>query len=287
MIAKLVPWWAKIALKLIMSRLPVNPYTFWRRLGMFRHGNMDSPNYIISNIKGLFDFAGLSANTCLGKKMVELGPGDSIGTAVVAASYGVQPILVDVDHFATKDLQVYRNLISQLDISQPLLSDLNEVDSFQKLLSACDAEYLTNGIDSLATIADHSVNITISQACLEHVRKNEFNTLVSELYRVSGDGSIHIHEIDFKDHLSYGLNNLRFSGELWESQFMSSSGFYTNRLRYSDIKSAFLSAGFKVVKEETHSWDSLPLSKSKLHSDFHDYDESDLLIREAKIVLRK
>ena len=287
MVARFVPWWVKIGIKVVLSRLPVNHHTFWRRFGLFRHGYMDSTQYIISNFESLFYFGGVSTTNVSNKTMVELGPGDSNGTAVVAASYGLKPILIDVDDFATHDMDTYRDLMLELSLSSGVFSKLNAVNSFEELLSVCDAKYLTNGTQSLSRLSDSSVDFIISQACLEHVKKCEFDTLVGELYRISISGSLNIHSIDFKDHLSYSLNNLRFSEEFWESQIVSSSGFYTNRLRYPDMKSAFVSAGFEIVKEDIFFWDSVPLPKHKLHSIFHKYDEQDLRIKEAKIVLRK
>lgn len=40
----LVPWYARIGAKLMLSRLPA-AYSMWRRLGCFSHGAMDRPDY--------------------------------------------------------------------------------------------------------------------------------------------------------------------------------------------------------------------------------------------------
>ena len=40
----LMPWWIKIILKIVFSRLPVN-YSRWSKLSIFRHGSMDTPEY--------------------------------------------------------------------------------------------------------------------------------------------------------------------------------------------------------------------------------------------------
>ena len=79
MVIKFVPWWVKIGLKIVLSRLPVNANKFWRRYGMFKHGNMDSPQYVISNFEDLFDFGDVSTKNMPNNTMLELGPGDSIG----------------------------------------------------------------------------------------------------------------------------------------------------------------------------------------------------------------
>ena len=42
----LVPWWAKIAAKLVLSRVPV-PFSFWRQVGIFRHGRMNQGRHAL------------------------------------------------------------------------------------------------------------------------------------------------------------------------------------------------------------------------------------------------
>ena len=53
------------------------------------------------------------------------------------------------------------------------------------------------------------------------------------------------------------------------------------------MKEVFLKSGFEIIKEDLSSWNELPLKKTKFNQDFIDYDESDLLVKEAVVVLRK
>ena len=39
-------WFLKILLKIIFSRLPI-PYSFWKLIGFFKHGKMDTCEYAI------------------------------------------------------------------------------------------------------------------------------------------------------------------------------------------------------------------------------------------------
>jgi ubiquinone/menaquinone biosynthesis C-methylase UbiE len=281
-----IPWRLKIILKIILARLPFNIHTFWRNIGMFRHGNMDSTSYVISNFFDLLNHASLNAKECDGLNFLEVGAGDSIGSGVVASSFGMKPYIIDVDAFATKDIEFYKNIIVEL--KNPI-SDIsaNDLISYEQMVKKLDITYLTDGTSSFKKIDDNSINIIISQACLEHVRKKEFKFFVNENYRVCKKGALSIHSIDFKDHLEYSLNNLRFSERFWESEFISSSGFYTNRLRYCDMKEIFLKSGFEIIKEDLSSWNELPLRKTRLNRDFINYNESDLLVKEAVVVLRK
>lgn len=281
-----ISWRLKIILKIILARLPFNIHTFWRNLGMFRHGKMDSTEYVISNFFNLFNYASINTNECDGLSFLEVGPGDSIGSGVVASAFGMKSFIIDVDSFATQDLEFYKKIMREIHNTN---SDISEDDfvSYEQMIKKLDITYLTNGTSSFEKIDDNSINIIISQACLEHVRKKEFKFFVDENFRVCKQGALSIHSIDFKDHLNYSLNNLRFSESFWESEFISSSGFYTNRLRYCDMKEIFIMSGFEIIEEKLSKWNNLPLNKAKLNQDFIHYDESDLLVKEAVVVLKK
>lgn len=286
MLKKLIPWYLKIAIKIVIARLPFNIHIFWRNLGIFRHGNMDDTSYVISNFNNLLNFASIETKDCNGLNFLEVGAGDSIGSGVVASNFGMSSFIIDVDAFATKNIEFYKKIICELD-SLNLNSLEKNFISYEEMCEKFDISYLTEGTSSFKNIDDNSIDIIISQACLEHVRKKEFEFFMNENFRVCKKGALSIHSIDFKDHLEYSLNNLRFSEKIWESEFMSSSGFYTNRLRYSDMKKMFLESGFEIVKEDLTSWKELPMKKAKLNKDFINYKESDLLVKEAVVVLKK
>ncbi len=286
MLKKLIPWYLKIAIKIVIARLPFNIHIFWRNLGIFRHGNMDDTSYVVSNFNNLLNFASIETKDCNGLNFLEVGAGDSIGSGVVASNFGMSSFIIDVDAFATKNIEFYKKIICELD-SLNLNSLEKNFISYEEMCEKFDISYLTEGTSSFKNIDDNLIDIIISQACLEHVRKKEFEFFMNENFRVCKKGALSIHSIDFKDHLEYSLNNLRFSEKIWESEFMSSSGFYTNRLRYSDMKKMFLESGFEIVKEDLTSWKELPMKKAKLNKDFINYKESDLLVKEAVVVLKK
>jgi predicted SAM-dependent methyltransferase len=286
MIKKLIPWYIKVALKIIIARLPFNIHIFWRNIGIFRHGNMDDASYVFSNFITLFNFASIDTKNCNGLNFLEVGAGDSIGSGVVASNFGMSSFIIDVDSFATKDTAFYKKIITELDSSN-FNNPMESFTSYEEMCEKLDITYLTEGTSSFKKIDDNSIDIIISQACLEHVRKKEFELFMNENFRVCKKGAISVHSIDFKDHLEYSLNNLRFSEKIWESEFMSSSGFYTNRLRYCDMKELFLKSGFEIIKEDLSTWKELPMKKTKCNLDFINYDESDLLVKEAMVVLKK
>lgn len=45
-----LPWWSRIAAKIVLSRLPAG-YGLWRRIGLFRHGEMDRTGYALGKVR--------------------------------------------------------------------------------------------------------------------------------------------------------------------------------------------------------------------------------------------
>ena len=85
--------------------------------------------------------------------------------------------------------------------------------------------------------------------------------------------------------MANGLNNLRFSEKFWESKFMSSSGFYTNRLRKSEMMEYFKKSGFNVTIMNETKWDKIPIDRSKLYGPFKSYSDDDLIISTFSVLL--
>src|SRR5262249_5398153 len=89
-------WALKILAKLIIARLPI-PYAYWKSVGVFRHGPMDSVEYT-------FKIFNLHLQRAYPRALpprsviLELGPGDSIASAIIGCAHGVKSTcLVDVE----------------------------------------------------------------------------------------------------------------------------------------------------------------------------------------------
>ena len=91
-----VPWQVKIAAKIVLARLPL-PYHFWEKIGLFKQGGMDRPEYALRIFRRHFDAASL-AGKADGFVGLELGPGDSLDSALIAKTFGAsKTFLVDVE----------------------------------------------------------------------------------------------------------------------------------------------------------------------------------------------
>lgn len=280
-----LPWWSKIGAKLVLSRLPAT-YGLWQRLGLFRHGYMDTARYAMDVFSSHVERAGLVGHLA-GKTVLELGPGDSVATALIARAHGARAILVDAGPFARPDVAAYRPLADALrasGLAPPLLDDVITLDD---LLAACDASYLTQGLASLRGIADASGDLVFSQAVLEHVRKHEFLETQRELARVLKPEGVCSHRVDLRDHLGGGLNNLRFSDRVWESSFFVRAGFYTNRIGFDGMLRAFDQADFLTQVTDVRRWDKLPIDRRHLADEFRLLPDDVLTVYGFDVLLRR
>ena len=280
-----LPWWLKIGAKLVLSRLPA-AYGLWQRLGLFRHGYMDTARYAMDVFSSHVQRAGLTGRLA-GKTVLELGPGDSVATALVAKALGARAILVDAGPFARPDVGAYRPLADALRAAGLDPPPLDDVTTLDELLAVCDASYLTHGLASLRGIADESVGLVFSQAVLEHVRKHEFLATQQALARILKPDGVCSHRVDLRDHLGGGLNNLRFSERLWESSFFAKSGFYTNRIGFDGMLKAFEQAGFEVQVTDVRRWDALPIDRRHLAGEFRHSADEVLTVSGFDVVLRR
>jgi SAM-dependent methyltransferase len=277
-------WWRlRIAAKIVLSRLPVS-YGTWRRLSLFRHGDMENPAYATRvfdrHYRRLLEAAGTPP-----ARVLELGPGDSLSTAVIARARGAErTVLVDAVAAARADLAPYRALADHLTAQHLPGPNLNGVSSVDELLERCGATYLTGGLDSLRRLPDASIDFAFSHAVLEHLRRSEFDAHMSELFRIVRPGGVMSHRIDLKDHLGGALNNLRFTDATWESPLFASSGFYTNRLRASEILQKMSAAGFDCQTVHEDRWPRPPIARSELTPAFRQLSDDDLCISGLDVV---
>lgn len=281
-----VPWYAKMAAKIAISRVPI-AYSFKARLGVFRHGAMDQADYAYGVFKKHYDRSELSEAKRAGWVGLELGPGDSLASAVIARAMGASKIyLVDVAAFASRDVEVLKSIAQYLAERGLSPGNLEACKSTEEVLKICHAEYLTDGVKSLESIARQSVDFVFSNAVLEHVRLHEFAAVCAELRGIQREDGVGSHTIDYADHFVESLNNLRFSEALWESEWMASSGFYTNRIRPAEMCGLFAKAGFQIEIVNRKCWPKVPVAKSRLAPRFRDLSDDELMTHGLDVLLR-
>jgi len=281
-----MPWQVKIGAKIVLSRLPVG-YGLWSRLNLFKHGPMEDLSYAT----GVFE-RHLATWRATGRSgpftMLELGPGDSLFSALIARRLGAsRSWIVDTGAWANVEITAYQRAAGTL------FPEGNEqgVDParwtrIEEMLEDCRAGYLTGGLESLRRLADGSIDLFWSQAVLEHVRRREVGPTFAEMRRLLSPTGVASHVVDFKDHLGGKLNNLRFSEERWESNLFSSSGFYTNRIRCKQMLAQAADAGLAPRLADIKRWEELPTPRAAMHEMFRGLPDDELLVSDIHLVLQ-
>lgn len=279
-----VPWPLKIAAKMVLARLPV-PHQVWQHLNLFRDGAMDVPEVAYRAVRNAAHACGFGSDLT-GLAVLELGPGDAISTAVVAAALGARStVLIDATAHARRDMEPYRRLLAYLRAQGLPVEPFLDAGDIDELLRRCRGSYWTGGLADLERLEPQSIDLAFSTSVLEHVRLADFEPTVKALARaLSPRGRIY-HSIDFLDHLGGSLNHLRFSPGLWESDLMAASGFYTNRLRWPAMLEAFRSAGLVAEVKHTTRFTALPLPRHALARPFRGLGDEDLLVNGINVVL--
>ncbi|MEM7770703.1 MAG: class I SAM-dependent methyltransferase [Cyanobacteria bacterium P01_A01_bin.37] len=277
-----IPWWVKLSAKLALARLPLD-YAAWRQLPIFKHGFMAEPEYAFTVFKRHFEAVELPPDFV----SLELGPGDSLFSALVSYSLGgSSSYLVDTGAYAIQEVEPYRIMAQFLRDQDLTVPDWEEDINLKTILATTAAQYLTDGIHSLRKIPSESINFIWSNAVLEHIRRQDFADFFQELRRVIKPNGVCSHEVDLRDHLGGGLNNLRFSSNWWEQDWVANSGFYTNRIRYSKMLQVFAHSGFRVVDHKILStWDQQPIVREKMAPEFRDFSDEDLKVSVFSVVL--
>ncbi|WHZ15115.1 MAG: Adenine-specific methyltransferase [Nitrospira sp.] len=278
------PWWVKMAGRIAPSRLPCG-YNFWHRLGVFEHGRMEDPSYAFQVFTRHFNKVRATKRP---EEIValELGPGDSLFSAVIASAVGVSAsYLIDVGDFAVKDLKKYAEMASFVRRQGLPAPPVERVTSIGDLLPLCRATYGSSGLSSLRAIPSRSVDFIWSQAVLQSVRRAELLDTMRELRRVLKDDGLCSHVVDLSDLFVKELHHLRFRDSIWESDAVARCGFYANRLRYSDMLTVFRRAGFKVTVVAVKRWDEVPIPRRKLVLPFRTMPEEELRVFGFEVTL--
>jgi SAM-dependent methyltransferase len=282
-----IPWWGKIAAKTVLARV-LPSYRARKAFGLFLHGNLDHNidrhATFVTNV--LAQHRRLAERPA--RAVLELGPGNSVATAIFAAAEGVERVwLADVGDFASQDMALYRESLARVAGEASELARRIDLSDRARMLASLNAAYLTDGTASLAEIPDGSLDVALSTAVLEHVRRAEFASLARELFRMLRAGGTCYHHVDLMDHLGGALNNLRFSEAAWESALMAEGGFYTNRIRCREMVALFAAAGFDTAVTHIARWPALPTPRAALAPPFRDLPEDELRIANFAVLLRK
>ncbi len=246
---------------------------------------MDNPAYAFGVFRKHFERARTVATI---KQFVglELGPGDSLSSAVIASSFGATAYyLVDVAPIADTAVEPYRRMTAYLAAQGFHSPNLDQVSSGDQALGLCHAQYLTEGLRSLKAIPSNSVDFIWSHVVIQLIKRAEFADYLRECRRILRPTGVCSHRVDLTDPMGKGLNHLRFSPRFWESGFVAGAGYYSNRLRYTQMLTCFREAGFVPTVTDTQRWSRLPVARATLWREFRDLPDEELLVSAFDVVL--
>lgn len=280
-----VPWWAKGAVKLALAKVRLN-YSTLRHAGLARHGGMERPEYALRVFRKLFDGVDFGRKGG-GFAALELGPGDSLGMAVLLRARGASNSWhIDNGAFVNRDVAVYQRIARHAADEGLAPPELSDVTSFEQVLARCHARYETNGLDSLRRIPSGSVDFLFSSSTLQAIGRDELEATLRECRRVTRADGVGVHNGDFRDMVGQSLHHLRFSERVWESPWFRSAGFYTNRLRLSELTDLCRRCGFDVKLPEINRWDRPPVPRHRLAPPYRDLSDDELCAATVRMVLR-
>ncbi len=271
-----VPWYGKLGAKLFLAVCKV-PHRWLRPFQVHRLGEMLDPDHV-GRVFDQYE-TGLGEPDFSGKVFLELGPGEAISIGLLASAKGCgRTILVDAQDAATRRPEDYATLANGLESRGRPSPTIPPTWSWAELTKNLRLEYQCQGLTSLRALPPDSIDFVVSNAVLEHVEKDEMPLLAAELKRICRPGARQVHIVDYRDHLGGALNNLRFPDSVWESALFRKAGFYTNRIRPSQLTEIFRSQGFHVDIREVFCWDEIPTPRGRLAEAYRSCSDEDLLV---------
>ncbi len=185
-----------------------------------------------------------------GKKILEYGPGDLPGVALLMVAHGAETV-VCVDRFplmqlSEKNLAVVNDLLSGLGAAEQLRAESCFVGTGDPM-TGFNPKRIRYRIDprGLSGLRDE-IDLALSRAVLEHV--NDLPATFADMHAAMKHDAIAIHQVDLKSHGLHQVNPLDFltwPDYLW--RLMYSHKGVPNRLRVDSYRAILAQMGFNVV----------------------------------------
>lgn len=225
--------------------------------GLGEESSGQAASYFRTCFDDYFSRLGVSpADICAfltGKRILEYGPGDLPGVALLMVAHGAEAV-VCVDRFplmqlSEKNVAVINDLLSSLGPKQRLRAESCFLHT-GNLAAGFNPERIRYRIDSsgLSGLRDE-IDLALSRAVLEHV--NDLAATFSDMHAAMKHDAIAIHQVDLKSHGLHQTNPLDFLSwpdYLW--RLMYSYKGVPNRLRITSYRATLAQVGFDVISIE-------------------------------------
>ncbi len=233
-----------------------------------------------------------------GRRVLELGPGRNLGTALVLACHGARMTAVEPNAVAWEaDYHplFYAALREWLARNRSLL-DRGPLDRVVRKGRIPEEliDFRPGSLEDSPSLPGNSMDIVFSNAVLEHVF--DLQTTLAELARITRPGGLNFHQIDLRFHLlsSDPLKFILYNSRKYARLREFTSGECGSRVRYAEYKNLFQEAGFRVVGEEINLWaDPEYLAglrkkiKKRRSNPYRDWPAQDLAVLSARLEVRR
>ena len=184
-----------------------------------------------------------------GKRVLEYGPGDIPGVALLMVAHGAESV-VCVDRFpllalSPKNIEVLRHLLEGLEGEARQHAEgcfLAKGDPSSGFSPRIRYLIRPSGLSSLRT----AVDLVISRAVLEHV--DDLSATFDDMYEALRDGGLAAHEVDLKSHGLHRKNPLDFltwPPRLWSLMYAHKG--VPNRWRVNRYREVIFASGLKTM----------------------------------------
>jgi SAM-dependent methyltransferase len=264
----------------------------WLARRFHQTGAMDDPDIVVDRAVRVVEAARTGATPIADARLVEIGPGHSLGVALSLLLVGAARVdTVDTVRYATSqpDPRSFTELWRRA-TEAGLVDATDDVEPEAELARAsARLEYQVVDGRNRWPFPEQSKDIVYSFSVLEHVR--DLRGLLEESARVLRPGGLSIHTIDLRDHYNLGpdenwLEFLEFEDRQWER--MTSARFaWCNRMRAPELRALF--AEFFELVQFTEDACDLPdgFDRRRFASRFQGFELDELSVSSVSVVGRR
>lgn len=174
---------------------------------------------------------------------------------------------------------------------QDMTQKIGSIHSFDELYRLLDMVYCLEPEGKLDMFPSNTFDLVFSGDVMEHIHKNNLDTVIQNFSRTLKPGGVSIHQIGIDDHLThYALgtstkNYIRYSEKTWKL-FFENKVQYFNRVQLPDYLEAFERSGFQLYHLSTEQ-DLESLRQFAPAPEFQRFDSAALQTTRAYLVHMK
>lgn len=235
----------------------------------FNRNIEESISFTIENTKEFLTFLPSSSSDYLkNKTILEIGPGQNIGFALLIMGFGIKNYYI-IDRFFyhqldEESLLYYKSLLNKAKIEFPEIN-FKELELIIKKASfhIPNLHIINKSLEETNEIPHNSIDISFSNACFEHLYDTE--KAINNLQRMTISGGLGFHQVDFRDHRDFDkpLEFLTMSNFMFNQFLTLSKACHGNRVRPFEFIEIFEANNFITEFRTFQKVDDTYLKKVK------------------------